>query len=121
VIERAVKVRRALTGGVYPLDEAETRQQAGRSYDRDHTPGVASRHLAAVAASAGCQREGLASITAPALVIHGEADPLLPLKHGIRTAEAIPGAKLRVIEGLGHEFPAAVWPQVVEAIAAHAL
>jgi pimeloyl-ACP methyl ester carboxylesterase len=72
-------------------------------------------------ASAGSQREGLATITSPTLVIHGQADPLLPVKHGIRTAEAIPGAQLRVIQGLGHEFPEAVWPQVIEAIAAHAV
>lgn len=121
VIERAVKVRRALTGGEFPLDEEEIRRQAGRSYDRNHTPGGASRHLAAIMASAGSQREGLGSITAPTLVIHGEADPLLPVKHGVRTADAIPGAKLRVIEGLGHEFPEAVWPQVIEVISAHAV
>jgi pimeloyl-ACP methyl ester carboxylesterase len=120
-IERAVKVRQALTGGVYPLDEKVIRRQAGRSYERNHTPGAASRHLAAIMASAACLRDGLASVTAPTLVIHGRADPLLPVKHGIRTAETIPRAQLRVIEGLGHEFPEAVWPQVIEAIAAHAI
>ena len=121
VIERAVKVRRAFRGGGFPLDEEEVRQQAGWSYDRSHVPGAARRQLAAAMASARCQRAGLGSIRVPTLVIHGEDDPLLPVKHGVHTAQAIPGAELVVIEGLGHELPEAAWPQIIGAIAGHAV
>jgi len=65
-------------------------------------------------------REALKSIDVPTLVIHGSADPLMPVKHGIYTAQVIPGAKLLIINELGHELPPAVWSQVVEAIAHHA-
>ena len=97
------------------------RQQAGWSYDRSHVPGAARRQLAAAMASARRQRAGLGSIRVPTLVIHGEDDPLLPVKHGVHTAQAIPGAELVVIEGLGHELPEAAWPQIIGAIAGHAV
>jgi pimeloyl-ACP methyl ester carboxylesterase len=54
------------------------------------------------------------------MVIHGDTDPLVPVAGGIDTADAIPGAKLMIIKGMGHALPPAVWPQVIEAIAAHA-
>jgi pimeloyl-ACP methyl ester carboxylesterase len=120
VIERAVKVRRALRGTGFPLDEEKVREQAAQSYDRSHVPGGAGRQMAAAMASVRLQRAGLRSIRAPTLVIHGEADPLLPLKHGIRTAQVIPRAELVVIRGLGHELPEAAWPQIIDTIARHA-
>jgi pimeloyl-ACP methyl ester carboxylesterase len=54
------------------------------------------------------------------LVIHGDVDPLVPLAGGIATANAIPGAKLVVIEGMGHALPIPMWPQIIEAIVSHA-
>jgi len=121
VIERAVKVRRALRGTGFPLDEEEVRERAAQSYDRSHVSGGARRQMAAIMASARRQRTGLRSVRTPTLVIHGEADPLLPVKHGARTAQVIPGAELVVIKGLGHELPEAAWPQIIEAIAGHAV
>jgi pimeloyl-ACP methyl ester carboxylesterase len=58
-------------------------------------------------------------VRAPTLVVHGDADPLIPLDGGRDTAEAIPGAELLVIEGLGHEMPPQVWPRVIDAISRH--
>jgi pimeloyl-ACP methyl ester carboxylesterase len=52
-------------------------------------------------------------------VIHGNADPLVPVERGIATANAIPGAELTIVEGMGHELLAAVEPQLIEAIANH--
>jgi pimeloyl-ACP methyl ester carboxylesterase len=52
----------------------------------------------------------------PALVVHGDADPLIDISGGKATAEAIPDAELLVIPGMGHNLPRAVWPQVAEAI-----
>ena len=68
----------------------------------------------------GTRAVALPRITAPTLVIHGAADPLVPLACGVDTAQAIPNAVLHVIEGMGHALPITLWPRIVEAIAAHA-
>jgi pimeloyl-ACP methyl ester carboxylesterase len=52
----------------------------------------------------------------PALVVHGDADPLIDVSGGKATAEAIPDAELLVIPGMGHNLPRAVWPTLAEAI-----
>ena len=65
----------------------------------------------------GDRRPFLGSIQAPTLVIHGAADPLIPLAAGKETAELIPGAKLLVIDGMGHDLPTGVWPRIVTAMA----
>ncbi len=119
-LEHKLKVNRAVRGGGFPLDEAYIQEQAQRLYDRCRPADGASRQMAAVMASARIRRKGLASVAVPTLVIHGSADPLLPVKHGIQTALAIPKAKLVIIEGLGHELPPSAWPQVIDAIACHA-
>ncbi|MFW6415117.1 MAG: alpha/beta fold hydrolase, partial [Thermodesulfobacteriota bacterium] len=54
------------------------------------------------------------------LVIHGDADPLIPLEAGRDTADAIPGAKLEIIQGMGHALPRALWPVLIELIEGHA-
>ena len=64
------------------------------------------------------RRPLLESLRIPALVIHGADDPLVPLSGGLDTHEAIPGAELLVIDGMGHDLPRAVWPQIVERISA---
>lgn len=118
-IEHGIKVRRAFRGGGFPFDEAAVREHVGRLYDRSHYRAGAARQIAAVLAS-GSRTEQLSSVAVPTLVIHGAADPLVPVQHGVATAQAIPGAELLVIEGLGHELPPQAWPQVIEAIVRHA-
>jgi len=54
----------------------------------------------------------------PTLVIHGRDDPLVPLEAGLDTAEALPGAELLVIDGMGHDLPRAVWPRIIDRISA---
>jgi pimeloyl-ACP methyl ester carboxylesterase len=54
------------------------------------------------------------------LVIHGTADPLVPVEGGRAIAAGVPGAKLVEIEGMGHAIPEPVWPQVIGAISDHA-
>jgi pimeloyl-ACP methyl ester carboxylesterase len=117
-IEWSVEGARMLAGK-FPPDEARLRARAARAYDRGIHPDGLARQLAAVLVS-GSRREALASVRVPALVIHGDADPLVPLEAGLDTAEAIPGAELLVIEGMGHELPPEVWPRVADAIARHA-
>ncbi len=100
-------------------DPNDIRELAALSYDRDHDPHGTSRQLAAVIAS-GDRTWELHGINAPTLVIHGTADPLVAYSGGVATARAIPGAELMGIEGMGHDMPRAVWPRLIDAIAAHA-
>ena len=119
-IEYRVRHRHVLGGPNYPVDEALAREIAEQRFDRClHPPGFA-RQLAAIIAS-GSRKEALKSVTAPTLVIHGDADPLVPVECGIDTANSVPGAELLIIEGMGHDWPPSLWPQVIEAIAQHAV
>jgi len=118
-IQHAVEVFRAFSGGSDKFDEALARKLASNSYDRSFYPMGFTRQVAAILAS-GDRSESLASVTAPTLVIHGANDPLVPLAHGRATASAIPGAKLLVVEGLGHgiAYPS-LWDEIVVAIMQH--
>ena len=95
------------------------RELAAVSYDRDHDPDGPSRQLAAIIAS-GDRGAELERVTAPTLVIHGSADPLISPSGGRATARAIPGAKLTMIEGMGHDLPRVLWPRLIDMIAVHA-
>ncbi len=117
-IEQAVELQRTISGSGFPFDLERTRELAARSYDRSFYPAGIFRQIAAVLAS-GSRRPALASVETPTLVVHGDADPLIPLEGGRDTAQAIPGAELLVIEGLGHELPPKVWPRFIDAINGH--
>jgi pimeloyl-ACP methyl ester carboxylesterase len=101
-----------------PRDVDDIRAIAQDSYDRDHDPEGSGRQLAAIIAS-GNRTAELERITAPTLVIHGTADPLVSPSGGRATARAIPGAELMMIRGMGHDLPRAAWPQLIDGIAAH--
>ncbi len=116
-IERGVMVFRAIGSPGFPFDEAEIRQLAARSYDRGFNPTGVVRQMVAILAS-GSRKEALKSVHAPALVIHGKDDPLVPVEAGKDTAEAIPNARLLLIDGMGHDLPRPVWPQIIDAISA---
>ena len=118
-IESSVRISQVL-GGELPLHEASVRERAGRFFDRGLSPAGTARQLAAVLAS-GSRKDALRSVSVPALVIHGDADPVVPVEGGIDTADAIPGAKLMIIKGMGHALYPEVWSRVIEAIADHAV
>jgi pimeloyl-ACP methyl ester carboxylesterase len=96
----------------------DIRAIAAASYDRDHDPAGPGRQLAAIIAS-GDRTAEVRRITAPTLVIHGTADPLVTPSGGRATARAIPGAKLMRVKDMGHDLPRAVWPRLIDAITAH--
>jgi pimeloyl-ACP methyl ester carboxylesterase len=99
----------------FPVDEAELRRTAERSYDRGLNPAGSVRQLAAIIAS-GDRTPLLRTITAPTVVIHGRKDRLVPTSGGRATAKAIPGARLVIIDGMGHDLPRGAWPQLLDAI-----
>jgi pimeloyl-ACP methyl ester carboxylesterase len=96
-------------------DVDDLRDLLGRMYDRGHDPGSVTRQLAAILAS-GDRTAELRRITAPTLVIHGTKDRLVNKSGGRATAKAIPGARLLMIEGMGHDLPRGAWPQLIDAI-----
>jgi pimeloyl-ACP methyl ester carboxylesterase len=119
-LEHALKIWQVLSGPGFPMDEGRIRERAGRSFDRGLSPTGTARQLAAILTS-GSRREALRSVKVPTLVIHGNADPLVPVECGKDTANSIPGAELMIIEGMGHDLPLEVAPRVIEAIVGHAV
>jgi pimeloyl-ACP methyl ester carboxylesterase len=119
-LEHSLQAAQVMSGTAFEIDAEGLREMAGQAYDRGLSPAGTARQMAAILAS-GSRKEALKSVNLPVLVIHGDADPLVPVEGGIDTAEAVPGAQLLIIEGMGHDLPPAVWPQVVEAITKHAV
>ena len=113
LIEHGVRTTRIISGPHF--DEDEVRARRSRLVDRSVAIEGTGRQLAAVAA-APSRVEALGRVAMPALVIHGEIDPLVPVENGRRTADAIPGARLLVLPEMGHELPRVYWPQIVDAI-----
>ena len=114
-IEQAMSFRRVLLGPSDPFDEAFERTRATRSVDRQYYPVGVGRQLVAILA-AESRLERLKEVRVPTLVIHGVDDVLVPVENGRLVVEAVPGARLLEIEGMGHDVPARVWPQVLDAI-----
>ena len=118
-IKYTTKVFKAIGSRGLPFDKERVRDMVARSYDRGHDPAGPSRQLAAIVAS-GDRTAELRTIRVPTLVIHGSKDKMVAKSGGVATAEAIPGALLMIVEGMGHDLPEAAWPQLVPAIAEHA-
>ncbi len=115
-----VQTWKVLRVGSFPQDEARDLERAGQNFARGLNPAGVARQLNAVLAS-GSRKRALAAVRVPTLVIHGDVDPLVPLGCGVDTAQSVPGAKLVVVKGMGHALPIAMWPQLIDAIAAHAI
>jgi pimeloyl-ACP methyl ester carboxylesterase len=118
-IEQAAELFDHIGSRGFEKDDTAFREQLGEMYDRGHNPGSASRQLAAILAS-GDRTNELRHITAPTLVIHGADDRLIRPSGGRATARAIPGARLLVIKGMGHDLPRGAWPQLIDAIVENA-
>jgi pimeloyl-ACP methyl ester carboxylesterase len=118
-IEFNLNVFRAITGPRFGFDEKWARKLLGLAYDRSFWPQGDARQLVAVLTQ-GNRKAGLKGVKVPTLVIHGDADPLLPVEAGIDTAQAVPGARLKIIQGMGHDLPhGELWAQIAKDIITH--
>ena len=95
------------------IDEADVRTRAGAAYDRCFCPEGRARQLEAIRRS-GSRGDLLTMLHVPTLVLHGSRDTLVDPSGGRRTAELVPGARYVEIDGMGHDFPRAVWNRFVD-------
>lgn len=102
----------------FPTKESELRTKVERAVRRSYHPDGWARQLIAVQ-SAGSRAHALRRIRAPTLVMHGANDPLIPAAAGRHTAANIPGARLKIIPGWGHDLPDSLLPRLVAEIADH--
>lgn len=118
-IERAVRTFTVIGSPGFPFDEERVRDIAGRAYDRGHSAAGVVRQLHAISAS-GDRTAALRRLRLPTTVIHGARDPLVRPAGARATARAIPGARLKMVEGMGHDLPRSLWPEFAADIAANA-
>jgi pimeloyl-ACP methyl ester carboxylesterase len=111
VIAHSMRTQRVISSPGFPPTEAELRSYFERGYDRCYLPEGSARQMAAVLSDA-TRPDRLAEIQIPFFVVHGSADPLLPLACGEDTAKRVPGAKMEIIEGMGHDITVANSPVV---------
>jgi pimeloyl-ACP methyl ester carboxylesterase len=115
-VEQSVVMARAICSPAFGFDEEQTRTRMSADYDRGNHPDGAGRQIAAILMS-GNRTAALRGLTMPVLVIHGDADPMIDISGGRATADAIPGARLWVIPGLGHDIPAELFGELADAVA----
>lgn len=118
-IARFAKTWKMLRAGSFPEDEALDLSRAERTFARGLNAAGVGRQLRAILAS-GSRKARLHAVTAPTLVIHGKVDPLVHPDGGRDTAASIPHAKLLMVERMGHALPIPLWPEIIDAISAHA-
>ncbi len=114
-VKRALKTFKVI-GSPDHRDEREIEALAGAMYDRSHNPAGIVRQMHAISAS-GERTEALERLDVPTTVLHGARDPLARPAAGRATARAIPGARLRIFEDMGHDLPRHLWPEFADEIA----
>jgi pimeloyl-ACP methyl ester carboxylesterase len=117
-IDRGQKLFETVGSPAYPTPTEDLRAQLGAAYDRSYTPAGTARQLACIIAAPD-RTEALGSVTAPAAVVHGDADKLVDVSGGYATAAAL-GVTPLIISGAGHDLPEALWETYVEAIVENA-
>ena len=115
-IQRFGETWTLLRAGRFPEDEGKDKAMAERIFARGLSPEGVARQFRAILAS-GSRKDRLRALKTPTLVIHGTVDPLVRPEAGRDTAAAIPGAKLVMVERMGHAMPSPLWPQIIGAIA----
>ncbi|MEP7299150.1 MAG: alpha/beta hydrolase [Burkholderiales bacterium] len=119
VIEHYVKLYKLIGSPGYPVDDAYLNERLGESVRRSYRPRGTARQMVAIAAD-GDRSPLLGSIKIPTQIIHGADDPLVPVPAGRDLAAKIGGARIDVIDGMGHDLPTPLWPRFVAGIASAA-
>ncbi|MGZ8203926.1 MAG: alpha/beta fold hydrolase [Burkholderiales bacterium] len=118
LVEHYARVFGVIGSPGFAVDGELLRRNLRRIVNRGVHPAGTARQLLAILSS-GDRRPLLARIVAPTLVVHGSDDPLVPVAAGRDTAFHIPGARLEIIKGMGHDLPPGVQPLLVERIVEH--
>lgn len=118
-MQHSLKMWQLIGSPDYPVADEERRLSLQRHIDRGMTLNGIMRQMLAIVAAAD-RTDPLRTLELPSLVIHGEADPLVPVECGRATAQAIPGSKLVTIPGMGHDLPDEVLPRIDQLIGDHA-
>ncbi len=118
-VDGAVAIYSAIGSPGFEIDTDQIRREAGESWDRGYNPLGVGRQLLAILAS-GDRTPGLRELDVPTQVIHGTDDPLVDRSGGEATAAAIPGAKLELIDGMGHDLPEDLWPRYTDLVVENA-
>jgi pimeloyl-ACP methyl ester carboxylesterase len=116
-VQRVVDTYRVIGSPGFEFDEAALRDRAGLSFDRAYNPAGVARQLAAILTTPD-RTPDLKEVAVPTLVIHGAEDALVHVSGGRATAAAIPNCELLVVDGMGHDLPRAVWPEITDRITA---
>jgi len=116
VIAHFVRLYKLIGSPRYPASDAYLHERLSMSVRRSYRPQGTARQMVAIAAD-GNRSELLAQIKVPTQVIHGRDDPLVPVAAGHDLAQKISGAKLDLIDGMGHDLPVELWPRFVTGIA----
>jgi pimeloyl-ACP methyl ester carboxylesterase len=114
-IEDHIATYRLIGSQEFEFEEDHKRARASRCFERGVYPAGSARQLGAIV-GAPDRTERLREIRVPTTVIHGDSDPLVDVSGGRATAEAIPGATLVILPGMGHDLPRELWPQIIDAI-----
>jgi len=119
IVEHYVKLYALIGSPAYPAAPSGLRERFTVSVRRSYRPAGTARQMVAIAAD-GDRSPLLQAIGQPTLVIHGDADPLVPVAAGRDLKAKIPEAKIDLVEGMGHDLPAPLWPRFVDGIASAA-
>jgi pimeloyl-ACP methyl ester carboxylesterase len=117
VIASMVEDLRRLAGTKHPFDEAGLARLVGRDFDRARNYSSRINHTQLTGGEAWHGR--LRELRAPLLVVHGTADPVFSVDHGIALAQAVGGAPVVQIDGMGHDLPEGDWDEIIDAIVTH--
>jgi pimeloyl-ACP methyl ester carboxylesterase len=114
-IEQSEETWRMIGSPAYPVDFATSRVRAGETYDRGISAAGVLRQMLAVLTQPD-RTVRLSRVTVPTLVVHGLSDRMVHVSGGRATAQAIPGAELLLIDGMGHDLPEKLWPTFIDGI-----
>lgn len=116
IVDHFMHIYGVIGSPAYPGEAGVLRERLSASVRRAYRPAATARQLAAILAD-GDRTPLLEHLRMPTMVVHGLADPLVPVEAGRELARLIPSARLDLIEGMGHDLPQPLWPRFAEDIA----